>query len=89
MKEKLVGKTTVAALLAGFTFTALLELVKDPERLQFMGRVNFNAIRYSLPIFFLTLSFVGFLAAVYIYDRLSMPEDFSGIQIQLIHLWKT
>ena len=76
LKEKLVGKTTVAALLAGFTFTALLELVKDPERLQFMGHIDFNAIRYSLPIFFLTLSFVGFLAAVYIYDRLSMPEDF-------------
>jgi phosphohistidine phosphatase SixA len=76
LKEKLVGKTTVAALLAGFTFTALLELVKDREGLKFMGHIDSNAILEGLPIIFLSVSFVGFLAAVYIYDRLSMPENF-------------
>jgi hypothetical protein len=42
---KLVSKMTVAALLAGFNFTALLELVKDPHELH-LGRISWERLNF-------------------------------------------
>lgn len=88
LRDKLIGKMTVAALLAGFTFTALLELVKEDnglhlEKMPGWGEWGAFVNPEAAPVLFgimavvcLTLSFAIFLAAVYVYDRLSMPENF-------------
>ncbi len=86
---KLTNKMTVAALLAGFNFTALLELVKEPEKLQIAALPAWSEIlSAAIPdksifplltfaaIIFLTSSLVLFVIAIYIYDRLSMPPTF-------------
>ena len=42
---KLVSKMTVAALLAGFNFTALLELVKEPDKLH-LDKIRWERLRF-------------------------------------------
>jgi phosphohistidine phosphatase SixA len=91
---KLQSKMVVGALLAGFDFTALLELLKDPKKtgvikgaallsqpqiyLKFwewndhQWTIAFN----SLAIFCLSVALVLFIASVYIFDTLAMPEGF-------------
>jgi phosphohistidine phosphatase SixA len=95
---KLVSKMTVAALLAGFNFTALLELVKEPDKLH-LEKIRWESLHFrNLPswdalwwltrihegqtfhllsigaIVSLTMSIGLFVIAIYIYDKLSMPE---------------
>src|SRR5204862_4300420 len=64
LRPKVQTKMTVATLLAGFTFTALIELL--------LGQ-NLSAYRISASVL-LVVALSLFIACVYIYDRLSMPE---------------
>jgi hypothetical protein len=58
---------TVATFLAGFTFAALLQLLNNPAHL--------SSAPIKVAILSLTLALSLFIAAVYMYDRLSMPRD--------------
>jgi phosphohistidine phosphatase SixA len=85
---KLTGKMTIAGLFAGFTFTALLELVKEPDKLKLESLPGWSALHSvaSLSqnevfamlsvaaIICLTISLGLFVLAIYVYDRLSMPQ---------------
>lgn len=88
LRPKLTSKMTVAALLAGFNFNALLGLVKDPEKPQlecFQSETlwpptvqrwsTFPALSCGA-IISLTISMGLFMTAIYVYDRLSMPQNF-------------
>ncbi len=69
LRPKIVSKMTVSTFLAGFTFTALMLLLQ-------LGVDSFWRLLAAL---LLIAALVLFLAAIYIYDRLSMPE---GLWIQ-------
>lgn len=83
LRSKVTAKMTVATFLAGFTFTALLEVlmnIKMPT-LQDLTKTQspMELINLALPLIAticLTASIALFIAAVYIYDLLSMPEGF-------------
>lgn len=67
LRGKIQSKTTVSTFLAGFTATALVELLrKDPP----------FSMADEVAVVSLTGSLALFIAAVYMYDRLSMPEGF-------------
>jgi hypothetical protein len=66
LRDKLQSKTAVATLLAGFTFTGLLELL---ARAPLSGAETAAAI-------LLTLSLGLLIACVYIYDQLGLPAGF-------------
>ena len=68
LRDKIASKMTVATLLAGFTFAALLELLKDAEHL--------SSVSIEISVISLTLALALFIAAVYMYDRLNMPRKF-------------
>lgn len=68
LREKINSKMTVATFLAGFTFAALLQLLNDPSR--------FRSTPNRIAVVSLTLALALFVAAVYMYDRLSMPRHF-------------
>ena len=68
LREKITSKMTVATFLAGFTFAALLQLLNDPTR--------FQSTPNRIAVISLTLALSLFVAAVYMYDRLSMPRHF-------------
>jgi phosphohistidine phosphatase SixA len=70
LKDKIQTKMTVCTFLAGFTITALIEILKDPEAIVKTSRVA-AAISF-------TAALGLFVAAVYIYDELSMPPEFWG-----------
>jgi hypothetical protein len=67
LQSKVQSKMLVATFLGGFTFAALLELVKDPDDLAGQGLLTLFAI----------VALIGalgmFIGAVYIYDFLSTP----------------
>jgi hypothetical protein len=58
----------VSTLLAGFTFTALIELLKD-------GKTPLTSLE-TVAVLFLTAAVALFVASVYLYDRLAMPAGF-------------
>lgn len=68
LREKIGSKMTVATFLAGFTFAALLELLRDSEQL--------SSVAIQIAVITLTLALALFVAAVYMYDRLNMPRKF-------------
>ena len=68
MQSKLQSKMLVSTFLGGFTFTALFELLKEPDAL--LGRIDTLTL---LAIVALTGALGMFIAAVYIYDFLSTP----------------
>lgn len=68
LRAKIASKMTVATFLAGFTFAALLELLRDSEQLSSMA--------IQIAVITLTLALALFVAAVYMYDRLNMPQRF-------------
>jgi hypothetical protein len=68
MQSKIQSKMLVSTFLGGFTFTALFELLKDPDAL--LGRIDALTV---LAIVALTGALGMFVAAVYIYDFLSTP----------------
>ena len=68
LKDKIQTKMTVCTFLAGFTIAALIEILKDPEAIIKTSRVA-AAISF-------TAALGLFVAAVYIYDLLSMPPEF-------------
>jgi phosphohistidine phosphatase SixA len=70
LKDKIQTKMTVCTFLAGFTITALIEILKDPEAIIKTSRVA-AAISF-------TAALGLFVAAVYVYDELSMPPEFWG-----------
>lgn len=70
LKDKIQTKMTVCTFLAGFTITALIEILKDPEAIVKTSRVA-AAISF-------TAALGLFVAAIYIYDQLSMPPEFWG-----------
>jgi phosphohistidine phosphatase SixA len=67
LREKIASKVSVSTLLAGFTSTALFLLLTPGGRL-----LPFQTVG----ALFLTAALVLFIAAVYMYDRLSMPVGF-------------
>jgi phosphohistidine phosphatase SixA len=67
-RDKLVSKMQVSTLLAGFTFTALIELLKD-------GKTPLTSLE-TVAVLFLTAAVALFVASVYLYDRLAMPAGF-------------
>jgi phosphohistidine phosphatase SixA len=68
LKDKIETKMTVCTFLAGFTIAALVEIIKEPDAIVKTSRV---AAAISL-----TAALGFFVAAVYIYDELSMPREF-------------
>ena len=70
LKDKIQTKMTVCTFLAGFTITALIEILKDPEAIVKTSRIV-AAISF-------TAALGLFVAAVYVYDLLSMPPEFWG-----------
>jgi hypothetical protein len=88
--DKLTGKMTVAALLAGFNFTALIELIKEPGVLMREDESRWCWLLrpdYPCPIpkldwlglaavVALTISLGLFVLAVFVYDKLSMPAKY-------------
>jgi len=66
-RDKLVSKMQVSTLLAGFSFTALIELVKEGTRLGIFEVVSVTLLAASLGFF---------VTSLYVYDRLSMPAGF-------------
>jgi hypothetical protein len=92
---KLQSKIVVGALLAGFDFTALLELLKEREKTPVIKGTslltsqisdyfefwNWKSDQWtiafnSLSILCLSVALVLFIASVYIFDTLAMPEGF-------------
>src|SRR5215208_894235 len=85
LRKKITAKMTVATFLAGFTFTALfITLTRDIPSLQGLFKIDkketiAGAINSALPLLAtvcLTAAIALFVAAVYIYDRLTLPEGF-------------
>ena len=72
LRDKITSKMTVATFLAGFTFAALLQLLNDPTR--------FQSTPNRIAVISLTLALSLFVAAVYMYDRLSHAETFLEIR---------
>jgi hypothetical protein len=68
LQSKLQSKLLVSTFIGGFTFAALFELLKDPDKL--LDR--FDALTL-FAIVALTGALGMFIAAVYIYDFLSTP----------------
>ena len=68
LHDKIQAKMTVCTFLAGFTITALIDIIKDPDKIVRTSRV---AAAISL-----TAAAGLFVAAIYIYDELSMPPMF-------------
>jgi phosphohistidine phosphatase SixA len=67
LRPKIQSKMSVSTFLAGFTFNALFA---------FLLAGNALSPPKTVAAFFLTFSLALFVAAVYMYDRLSMPEGF-------------
>ena len=69
LRPKVQSKMQVATFLAGFTFAVLSTLVTSMYR-------NFDCWYNVTAFICLSISFFLFVASVYIYDTLSMPEGF-------------
>ena len=76
LRTKIQSKMTVATFLAGFTFAALLELVKDRSLFDLDKTGNYSLIPIRVAVTSLTLALALFISAVYMYDRMTMPGDF-------------
>jgi phosphohistidine phosphatase SixA len=84
LRQKITTKMTAATFLAGFSFTALLGVLlfdkkNCPTCIPLVSNLTANCedllfVASAL----LTFAVVLFVAAIYIYDRLSMPEGFWG-----------
>jgi len=68
LAEKIHRKMEVSVFLAALTIPALIEIIKGETSTMLLSR--------GISAFFLTLSLSLYVAAVYIYDELSMPEGF-------------
>jgi phosphohistidine phosphatase SixA len=68
LRPKIQSKLTVATFLAGFTFSALIWVLQ--------GTTNGYAPLQIVATIALTAALALFIAAVYMYDQLSMPEGF-------------
>jgi hypothetical protein len=71
LREKISSKMTVATFLAGFTFAALLELLMDRTSFQ-----PASVIPARIAVVSLTFALALFIAAVYMYDRLTTPRQY-------------
>src|SRR5205085_22988 len=69
LREKVHSKVEVSTFLAGFNFAVLVELLKHEST------KNMNAFQITALLLF-TVSLALFVAAIYMYDRLGMPEGF-------------
>jgi hypothetical protein len=67
LRQKLASKMTTTALLAGFVLTALVELTLQAEKIS-------PALAVALGL--LSLALGMFVASLYVYDQLGMPEGF-------------
>jgi phosphohistidine phosphatase len=67
LREKIRSKAGVATFLAGFTFTAITVVLSRPGSLSWYDMIATVALTISLALF---------VACIYIYDSLSMPEGF-------------
>ena len=87
LRSKVQSKLLVASLLAGFTATILFQLLlqetrQDMSLLQEIGAIS------------LTGSLALFIASIYIYDQLSMPEGFwvfgsSRSKWSIVRIWQS
>jgi len=75
-RDKLVSKMQVSTLLAGFSFTALIELVKEGTKLGIFEVASVTLLAASLGFF---------VTSLYVYDRLSMPAGFWLVGPRLKH----
>jgi phosphohistidine phosphatase SixA len=71
LRSKISSKLAVATFLAGFTFAALVEIL-----LANAPTLLFQRVTNVIAIVCLTAAAAMFIAAVYMYDRLGMPEGF-------------
>ncbi|NIT58116.1 MAG: hypothetical protein GWN00_18370, partial [Aliifodinibius sp.] len=68
LRSKIQSKMSVSTFLAGFTFAALIGLLtKTSGDFTILQMVSAIGLTFSLALF---------IAAIYMYDRLSMPEGF-------------
>lgn len=67
LREKIRSKVSVATFLAGFTFASLTTVLSRS------GGLSWYDVAATI---MLTVSLALFIACIYIYDRLSMPEGF-------------
>lgn len=81
---KIRSKVEVSTLLAGFTVTALVVLLTEPEywkplapgKAWPVGVEGWQAAAVAAALFCLTLAALLFVVSVYMYDRLSMPQRY-------------
>jgi type III secretory pathway component EscS len=76
LRNKIQSKMTVATFLAGFTFAALLELIKDRSLFDSTQGSAYFLLPIRVAVISLTLALALFISAVYMYDRMTMPEAF-------------
>jgi hypothetical protein len=83
LRPKVASKMTVATLLAGFSFAALLQLMTEKQLPTIRGMLLEPSLITGLAAALLWLAAISltgalgfFIATVYAYDRLSMPEGF-------------
>jgi phosphohistidine phosphatase SixA len=76
LKDKIQSKVAVSTFLAGFFIAALVELVKDPDKFVPAPEHPLQAYMRIVSAIGFTLALGLLLAAVYVYDQLSMPRAF-------------
>ena len=77
LRPKVESKMTVSTFLAGFTFAALLELLVKEEKANLNGWAKETFQLFTVMAnTSLIAGLVLFVATVYMYDRLAMPEGF-------------
>jgi phosphohistidine phosphatase SixA len=84
LRPKVTSKMTVATFLAGFTFTALIQILMNvrgtPTEETLFGEPTLSAWLAAVAIFCLTAAVARFVVAAYSYDRLNMPVGFWGLE---------
>jgi len=80
LRPKIRSKMTVATFLAGFTFNALIGLLRDKDfpsiELRSFDLQSFFTLLPAVAVIFLTAALALFIASLYMLDSLTMPEGF-------------
>jgi phosphohistidine phosphatase SixA len=80
LREKVRSKLIVTTFLAGFTLNAIVTLLRaapPPGNVSIGGQLNIaNYSVWTAAVSTLFVALVLFVSAVYVYDRLAMPEGF-------------
>lgn len=80
LRPKIRSKMTVATFLAGFTFNALIGILRDKDfplmELKALDMQSLFAVLPAAAAIFLTGALALFIASVYMLDSMTMPEGF-------------